>query len=570
MIRDNIKYAGFFARVVASLIDGAIFVLLLKILTLYVDEGNPFLLLAMVVLWVFYTALFLSSPWSATVGKKILGIKVLSVDGKRLSFKHALLRSFYALFSNLFILPVLIMFFTSKRQALQDLLAKCIVVDIWTEDSTEDRERHTYSNKKNIFRKIIIAVGMIAIFIPTAYMVFYMSVMYTLYSSKETAYNNSFHQTAKTNDYNDSRIRFYDEELHQYSRDFIDAQEIYTIFEADVKRDLALGCIQYFVRRYDDDVWINMGSSFRRNARNSYANTEEKIEKAKENESFMGHNFYTYDTNMVNDIEDDITKLWSDSNESVCEQKQSVDVMYETFIFEYLDSFISQNINGHFAPSEKEQEWYTTLQSKFPDYFENIKRKEAALAKEIHEKKLIKIEESKRRKKVEFDQAIEDKKDPFLAAIWFEQNQVFDLMIHSHIDLNRKDRFGRTPLFIAVQVGNKYALQQLLKNGADMYVMDVNDLYTVFTELLSHPHIDMKMVNLFLEYGYEVNFQHNASETALSVAAKGCKNIELLQLLLQNGADPHKMDRYRSNTLLKVQRGCKKSKNYDLLIDLLE
>ena len=567
---DDLKYAGLFSRLVSSLIDGAIFLGLLKLLTVVVTDGSIVYLLGLIVLSWLYIATLLSSSWHATIGQKLLGVSVLSVDGEPLTFRQASLRVLYFFILSPLILPLIMYFFSARDQTLYDYLSKSVVIDNWVSDTAVDNTVVTPKRKRRIFRTILVTLVSVVWMGFTAYVVFYMSVMYLLYSSRDAAYDNSFHQTYTTNDYNDSRIQFYDVELRKYSRDFIEADEIYTIFEADVKRDLASGCIQYFVRRYDNDGWINMGSGFRQNARNSHTNTEEKIEKAKENESFLGHNFYTYDTNMVNDIEEDITKLWSDDNESVCEIEESVEVMYKGFIVTYLDRFISQNIQGYSAPSKQEQEWYKTLQTRFPDYFEAIRRQEIALAKEVENRKLKKLEESAKRKKLEFNQAIKEKKNRLFAAIWYEQDQVVDLILDSNTDLDLKDRFGRTPLFIAVQVGNSYALEQLLKHGANMYIMDEYGLYTAFTELLSHPRIDMKMVKLFLEYGYDLNFQYKRSETALSAVAKGCENIELVKLFLELGADPTLMDRYQSNTILKVQRGCKNSKQYKQLLDLLE
>jgi len=572
MPKSNTRYANFLVRFFAVLIDSFIFILLLKVLTVFIKEGSPYFLILFVIIWWLYVTLLLSSSWSATVGQKILGLKVITINDEKLTFKQASLRVIYAFFLAPFILPLMMYFFSDKRQTLHDYLSKSVVVDRWYGVSAKEEGvvEIVTNRKKRIFRTIIVTIGFLTVLIFVGYIVAYSSVMYVLYSSRDTAYNNSFYQTYHTNDYNDSRIQFYDGELHRYSKNFIVADKLYTIFEADVKRDLALGCIQYFVRRYDNDIWIDMGSGFRQNARNSYANTEKKIEKSKENEHFMGDNFYVYDTNMVNDIENDITKLWSDSNLSVCEDEMPVEVMYEPFILEYMDRFIAQNINGHYAPSKNESEWYQTLQLQFPEYFENIKRREAILKKEIKTKELKAIEEDKKRKKILFNQAIEEKKNPLLAAVWFEQNTVVEHMIYAHSDLNIKDRFGRTPIFIAVQVGNSYALEKLLENGAGMYIMDVNGLYTAFTEMLSHPHVDINMVKLFLDNGYDVNFQYKKGETALSIAVKGCDKIALVKLLLKNGANSKIMDRYQSNTILKVQRGCQKSEFYDELIELLD
>jgi uncharacterized RDD family membrane protein YckC len=46
--------------------------------------------------WLYFT-LFEASPWQATVGKHLLGLRVANMDGKRLALPHALLRNFLKL-----------------------------------------------------------------------------------------------------------------------------------------------------------------------------------------------------------------------------------------------------------------------------------------------------------------------------------------------------------------------------------------------------------------------------------------------------------------------------------------
>jgi len=70
-----------------------------------------------------------SSKWQATVGKKLLGLKVTDIQGNRVSFWRALGRYFAKSFlSGIFMIGYIIAAFTEKKQALHDLIAGTIVV----------------------------------------------------------------------------------------------------------------------------------------------------------------------------------------------------------------------------------------------------------------------------------------------------------------------------------------------------------------------------------------------------------------------------------------------------------
>ncbi|MFC0270693.1 RDD family protein [Metabacillus herbersteinensis] len=70
-----------------------------------------------------------SSKWQATLGKKILGIKVTDLNGNRISFWRALGRLMSMQFlSGILMIGFIITFFTEKKQSLHDLIASTIVV----------------------------------------------------------------------------------------------------------------------------------------------------------------------------------------------------------------------------------------------------------------------------------------------------------------------------------------------------------------------------------------------------------------------------------------------------------
>ena len=156
----QVHYAGFWLRVVAYIIDGIVtglgFLLLFipfAILTglgaviggIHPGEdprdisallGGTFFLglfvlvvLGIVGAWL-YHAKMESSRWQATVGKKILNLRVTDLNGAPVSFKRATGRHFAKLITGL--IPLGIGFalagFTERRQALHDMIASCLVL----------------------------------------------------------------------------------------------------------------------------------------------------------------------------------------------------------------------------------------------------------------------------------------------------------------------------------------------------------------------------------------------------------------------------------------------------------
>lgn len=76
-----------------------------------------------------YWALLESSVWQATLGKKMLGLYVTDLEGKRITFARASGRYFAKIVSTLTIgIGYLMAGFTPKKQALHDMIAECLVL----------------------------------------------------------------------------------------------------------------------------------------------------------------------------------------------------------------------------------------------------------------------------------------------------------------------------------------------------------------------------------------------------------------------------------------------------------
>ncbi len=138
-------YAGFFARVKAYLIDLIILTTIgytIGILYNLATGGfefsqlrydiitkSPIVAILNIIIGLVYFAYFESSAKQATIGKQALDIKVVDMDGQRISFVKAILRWFLKILSGIILgIGYLLPLFTQKKQALHDMIGKTLVV----------------------------------------------------------------------------------------------------------------------------------------------------------------------------------------------------------------------------------------------------------------------------------------------------------------------------------------------------------------------------------------------------------------------------------------------------------
>jgi len=148
----GMAYGGFWMRFLAIIIDGIIVGICCAPFIVFVLPGiikaaqNPgsepdpqammammggialFQLAALAINWL-YEALMTSSSRQATVGKMALGLKVIDMNGRRISFARATGRHFAKILSGMIMMIGYIMAaFTDRHQALHDMLAGTLVV----------------------------------------------------------------------------------------------------------------------------------------------------------------------------------------------------------------------------------------------------------------------------------------------------------------------------------------------------------------------------------------------------------------------------------------------------------
>ncbi len=130
-------YAGIWKRLFAFLIDAAVFVILFWALTQM--AGLTTASVAMVVIIWLYYALLESSPMQASLGKIIMGLKVVDRRGRRLSFWQATERILSKLVTNItFYFGFFVAAFDRKKQTLHDRISHSTVILKNTEFDPDD------------------------------------------------------------------------------------------------------------------------------------------------------------------------------------------------------------------------------------------------------------------------------------------------------------------------------------------------------------------------------------------------------------------------------------------------
>jgi len=158
-------YGGFWIRVVARLIDGILLVVLLLIIEVLLRGGTlqeyesaeqelRWLLFWVVAQWLYFAGLH-ASPWQATLGKRMIGMRVVGPQGERISFLRATGR-YLAEIPSWMILMIgyLMVAFMPRKQGLHDLLASTFVVHADDEGPApmDARARNRQAQRERISR----------------------------------------------------------------------------------------------------------------------------------------------------------------------------------------------------------------------------------------------------------------------------------------------------------------------------------------------------------------------------------------------------------------------------------
>jgi uncharacterized RDD family membrane protein YckC len=135
-----VRYAGFWIRFVAYLIDSVVLSIAGSIIGAIFGVGLAMsgggersltagaYLIGVVVAWLYF-ALMESSERGATLGKMAVGVRVVTEQGQRLSFANATGRYFAKFISAIILCIGFIMIaFTDRKRGLHDMIAGTLVI----------------------------------------------------------------------------------------------------------------------------------------------------------------------------------------------------------------------------------------------------------------------------------------------------------------------------------------------------------------------------------------------------------------------------------------------------------
>lgn len=170
---EDVVYAGFWKRAAAAIVDGIVIGIIggfggEALGTLLGDLAGGgelavaiMILLVTLTLQVCYYAFFHASFNAATPGKMLIGIKVVRSDGETISFLRAIARYFATIPSGILLgIGYLMAGFTSRKQALHDMICDTVVVDKWAFSEQPEMQRHELGTAT-----VVVLVGYVALIV---------------------------------------------------------------------------------------------------------------------------------------------------------------------------------------------------------------------------------------------------------------------------------------------------------------------------------------------------------------------------------------------------------------------
>ncbi len=128
------NYAGFWRRFIASVVDSILLTIAFNILMWLVfpeslKNNQIFLFIITIIPTWLYFSILESSAKQGSLGKVVLGLKVVDYNTQRISFARATGRYFSKFISAaILIIGFIMIAFTAKKQGLHDMIAGTLVI----------------------------------------------------------------------------------------------------------------------------------------------------------------------------------------------------------------------------------------------------------------------------------------------------------------------------------------------------------------------------------------------------------------------------------------------------------
>lgn len=179
---------------------------------------------------------------------------------------------------------------------------------------------------------------------------------------------------------------------------------------------------------------------------------------------------------------------------------------------------------------------------------------------------------------VELDKMPSTTKNPLMVASYHGFKDVVQLLLEAGANPNKSFGGGPTPLLHAVRHGLKEVAQILLEYGADPNIADENGFTPLYESIVYFPFdFSVDLIKLLLENGaevdHEIKFRWHELRCTPLLKAVSYGNEEVIQILLENGADPIKRVRDYAATPLSYahfQLSILPHERYQHIIKMLE
>ena len=122
---------------------------------------------------------------------------------------------------------------------------------------------------------------------------------------------------------------------------------------------------------------------------------------------------------------------------------------------------------------------------------------------------------------------------PLIYAALNGHDRVINMLLASHADIHAKDHFDQTAFIAAVNGGHVNSAEILLKNGANSSAPNGEGVPPI---LIALGREDFEMVDLLLKYGIEINSIDERGRTVLQRIIES-NDTELVQTVLRRGVD---------------------------------
>lgn len=232
---------------------------------------------------------------------------------------------------------------------------------------------HPNDTKSSLLTKTLKIVAIIIALSFSSIILLYTSFGIMLKNSNQNEIKKQYSMNYDTEEYNDSKIIFYNNELKDSSHKFLLAENMYDIFEANTKREIALSCIRVLRKEHNGTNEYGVDNQikwFKQNAINYYTTSEDKVKKAVGNENYLKKHSLEYNGYPLYQIYKQLPNR--------CTDRLSVNTIYNKFIPQYIKSQERRIDNYYITYNPKEsirkryKLWIDSLYEKYPQYSKRV------------------------------------------------------------------------------------------------------------------------------------------------------------------------------------------------------